>query len=127
MHSPTLTPANFPFAFSELIATAAMGLPPLTRPQDSEFLRKMTEVAMDAFWQNYVADLPMEAKTEFDRAADSDDGDVLYEWFKKHADFEEDPLAEAKGRAVLLELQEKLPAILMKEYDLFTEDDAEAS
>lgn len=126
MHSQTLTPANFPFAFSELIATAAMALPPLTRPQDSEFLRKMTEVAMDAFWQNYVADLPADAKAEFDRAADAENGIPLYEWFKKYADFEEDPLAEAKGRSVLLELQEKLPAVLIKEYDLFTEDDAEA-
>ncbi len=100
-----------------------MSLPPLTRPQDSAFLRKMTEVVVDAFWQNYVNALSAEAQQTFFDACENGT-DALCAWRDEYADFIVNREAEDIGREVLEEIAAKLPSILQKEYPLFSEEDA---
>lgn len=117
--------------FSELVAEASMQLPPLTRPQDMAFLDRMTEVTIDAFWQNYVAALPEDVQEEFHRVAiqavEEEEGEALGAWFEQHANFDGDPEAQRIASEVMADLRIKLPGVFQKEYPLFTEDDAVAA
>ena len=122
-----------PPSFGEVVAEATMNLPPMTRPQDTAFLRAMTEVTIDAFWQLFIAKCSPEAITAFhaaeDKALTEENADAipLVEWFEQYANFGVDAGADAKAADVMQELRAKLPAIFQSEYPLFTSEDALAA
>lgn len=101
-----------------------MNLPPLTRPQDTAFLRKVTEAVIDLFWSNYIALLPQDVQDAYAQAEDEETGKALFEWHRDHADFQTDAGAEKRGAQVLQEIAAKLPDVIKLEYANFTELDA---
>ncbi|MBI3336161.1 hypothetical protein HYZ98_01170 [Candidatus Peregrinibacteria bacterium] len=122
-----------PPSFGEIVAEATMHLPPMTRPQDTAFLRAMTEVTIDGFWQLFIAKCAPEAIAAFHAAEDkafaeeTADAVPLVEWFETHANFGIDAAADTKATEVMQELRGKLPVIFENEYPLFTPDDALAA
>lgn len=124
MQQTSLSPADFPLSFSRMVAEAAMTLPPLTRPQDSAFLLRMTEVVIDAFWQNYVNHFSPEVRSAFISACNEGPAQYL-SWMSEYADFKSNRSACDIGSEILEEIAGKLPAIMQHEYPLFTLDDAE--
>lgn len=123
------TPDGTAHPLSEIIAEGTVTLPgDMTRPQDPAFLQRMTEVLIDAFWQNYVASLPADVQDQFHAAAtkaiEEEDGEDLRQWYITHADFEGNSDLHAIAENVLQELHGKFPSVMREEYPLFSEDDA---
>lgn len=122
-----------PLSFGEVVAEGMQNLPPMTRPQDTAFLRAMTEVTIDAFWQLFIAKCSPDVIAAFHAAEDKalaeedPDGLPLVEWFEQHANFDSDATADAQAGAVMQELRRKLPPIFEREYLLFTPGDALAA
>lgn len=122
-----------PSSFGEVVAEATMSLPPMTRPEDTAFLRVMTEVTIDAFWQLFIRKCGPEAIQAFYAAEEKalapehPDGLPLVEWFEQHANFGSDATADVRAAEVMQKLRSKLPAIFEREYSLFNPDDALAT
>lgn len=124
--STSYTPTALPGEFARLVAEAAMQLPPLTRPQDTAFLRSVTEAVIDIFWSNYITLLPEDVQQAYERAEEEETGMALREWHQAHADFRQDSAAAKRGARVLRDIAIKLPDAMKKEYDTFTALDAVA-
>lgn len=125
MDLPTII-TGLPLIFSTIVAESAMHLPPMTRPQDTAFILRMTEVLIDAFWQNYVAELPTKAYDDLVKAEKEESGEKAKQWSMTYANFADDAEAQKRAEKILDELRGKFPRVLQAEYERFTEDDAAA-
>lgn len=117
MSTHKYSPTGFPTVISEMIGEAAMRLPPLTRPQDGDFLRDSAMIVMDAFWENYVASLPKAVEEEYRTAESEESLENMLEWMRKYADFQNDQRAEELGSKILTEIADKLPEFLPAAYN----------
>lgn len=122
MTQNTLPSIGLSEQFSDLVAQSAMELPPLTRPEDMEFLRSMLAVAIEAFWVNYLSLQPDHVQEEYAKAQEAETGDALLNWMQKHADFAGNPIARATADKVLSDLRERFPAVMQAEYPSFQPD-----
>ena len=110
---------GFPLNFSQLIAEASMSLPPLTRPEDGDFLRAMAGKAINTFWSEYVDALPQELRADLGVAMEKGENAAVLEWFSQYADFENDAGARQLANLIFDEIALQLPSLIKKEYHSF--------
>lgn len=113
------TPAGFPLNFSDLVARGSMSLPPMTKPDDGQFLTGMAAKVMNAFWTEYMGALPYEVQSELLIAIEQKDQDAVLDWYVRFANFPEDANARELATVILDELSEAMPEIMKQEYQDF--------
>lgn len=87
-------------------------LPPLTRPEDEEFLAGVWTSVIDAFWEAYVNQLGELAQQQLLEAGKDETGEKLWTWLQEYADFEKNEGARLLAQEIMADFQEKLPPIL---------------
>ncbi|MBM3228181.1 hypothetical protein FJZ27_05000 [Candidatus Peribacteria bacterium] len=117
-------PFSLPEKLSAIVADAAGNLPALTSPSDEVFLRMVFEEAVDAFWRMYLECLPMVERQKFVAAFDEPTGKAMLDWTKKHADFEHDSVACARGQSICDALGTKLQTCIAEAYAGWTPEQA---
>ncbi len=111
---------GFPGAISELIARAAMTLPPLSGDDNAYFLRTVLAVVTSVFWLNYASDLPEDVQKSLGGIIKKQDPLELQKWVETYADIDNDQSAQQRANRVLADLEAKLPSLLKEEYTRFT-------
>lgn len=110
---------GFPKIFSDIVARAAMVLPPLTRSDDGQFLVGMAGKLNNAFWNEYVGALPYAVQSDLLLAIQKRETDAILLWYGQFANFREDAEARQLATIILDELSEQLPGLIKEEYDSF--------
>jgi len=112
--SPALR-SLLPQFIAEAIARA--DLPPLTQPEDREFLWHVLEFVVDAFWQAYVGQLSLAARRELQEAGQDETGETLVQWIDRNGPIEGNIGGQLLAQEIMKDLQEKLPPILREAYE----------
>lgn len=111
------TSAGFPAMFTNLVAEAAMKLPPLTKPEQFEFLKEVQGLVIEGFWERYVAAYPQEVQAEIHKALKDEDFPAVQAWHAKYANFAADPSAAKKADLILDEIAANLESTIKESYD----------
>ena len=106
-------------ATSEVVATAAQELPPLTHGYDAEFLKQQTTQTIAAFYDVYTAMLPAEVRAEWSRVVHGNDLSEMGEWAQKHLDIEQNPAVRDAALAVFDQVSEELSSTIAARYQDF--------
>jgi hypothetical protein len=111
------TSAGFPAMFTNVVAEAAMKLPPLTKPEHFEFLKEVQGIVIEGFWERYVAAYPQDVQAEIHTALKNEDFPAVQKWHEKHANFSADPSAAKKADLILDEIAANLESTIKEAYD----------
>jgi hypothetical protein len=115
--STTRVSAGFPAMFTNLVAEAAMKLPPLTKPEHFEFLKEILATTIESFWANYAASFPEDVRAQITDAVKNEDMDAVQKWHDTYANFGEDKAAAERAEKVLDEIAANLSSLLKDAYD----------
>jgi hypothetical protein len=104
---------------SEFIAETVLQahLPPLTEPEDQDFVGDTLECLVDAFWEAYVSQLGELAQEQLLEAGGDGTGEKLWRWLQEYADFEKNEGARLLAQEIMADFRDKLPQILPEAYE----------
>lgn len=102
---------------SEAIAQA--DLPPLTRPEDEEFLEGIWMSVIDAFWEAYVGQLGELTQKQLLEAKEDETGEKIRAWLQEYADFEKNKGARLLAQEIMGDFSARLPRIIAEAHTQF--------
>ena len=116
MNTQTLPPVDILSSLNQMIAEAAMQLPPLIHAQDEAFIQGMQQATADAFWIRYLSELSEEAQKNFQKAMEQGTALAMQDWLTTYANFKEDQIANERARNVLDGMKQDLLDIVKTQY-----------
>ena len=107
---------GFPNIITEMIAEACMELPPMTHPDDGNFLKVIAGLCIQTFLENYATTCSVDAQDAFAQVRETQDADAFLSWINTNADFEKDEDTVRRADMVLEDMAIRLPELLKTAY-----------